>query len=128
VVLLGWITGAKALDVTFNSSRPQPPAFSNAQYMLDQLLRLAGALDELARAPRRTGTRTEDDRLTMDPGEVRAITEKREREALETIRDVLHRIGEWRGELAMTVPAIPEYALRRAAELGVDLPKPPRGA
>lgn len=112
---LGWLTGAKWLD----PARREPAGFTNS-WMLVALLRMAEALDLLARAPRMTGTRTEDGRLTMDPDEVREITEKRERGALETIRAVLQTIADQPEKLA--VPEVPEFALRRAAELGVDLP------
>ena len=113
---LGWITGAKALD----ASQPQPAAFANSSALLDQLLVLSLALDELARAPRKSGVRTDDGRLTRNPDEVRAHVEKDERRALEKVRGVLERIAWW-GDVA--APDVPEFVYRRAAELGVELPR-----
>lgn len=110
---LGWITGAMAIDPRDANVAPDP----QAGWALRQLLLMSGALEEIARAPDVGEVRADDGQLTDDPATVRAVVEQRERSALETIRDVLARIG----RAGVAPPAVPPYIARRADALGVDL-------
>lgn len=110
---LGWITGAMAVDPRNANVVPDP----QSGWALRQLLAVSGALEEIARAPDVGEVRADDGRLTDDPAAVRAVVEQRERSALETIRDVLSRIG----RAGVAPPAVHPYIARRAAALDVDL-------
>lgn len=110
---LMWLTGAKDL-----AGRRDSPTFTDGAWYADQAMALGAALHQLEHESRVTGTRDEQGNLTRDPETVRRVVEERERLALERVRAVLERIERFGEHL----PALPPAVVKRAAELGVDLP------